>query len=112
TLKEDADIFGRQHVLVEHQPAAGDLPGAIFAAQQVAAGADKKILFAGRPAAIDDEVAIDRQLGLVVARLDLDIGEQVAGARWRVFRPGHAGIEPRNAGGKRLLVLIEDRELV
>src|SRR5436190_1613326 len=39
-----ADVFRGQHILVEHQPAAGDLPGAGDAAQHVLAAADIEIL--------------------------------------------------------------------
>ncbi len=35
----------------------------------------------------------------------------MARARWRVLRPGHARIQPRNARAERLVVLIEDGQL-
>src|SRR5260370_295130 len=46
------------------------------------------------------------------ARTDLDIADHVPSARRRVLGPGHAGVEPRDAGGERLLGLVEDRQLV
>src|SRR5262245_1935538 len=112
SLKEDADVLGRQYVLVEDDFAARDLPRAVDPTQHILPGPDIKILFELRPAAIDNKIGIGPELGLRVAGLRLDIRNQVAGARWRVLRPSHAGVEPYHARIERRPVLVEDRELV
>src|SRR5580700_7648035 len=53
--EENTHVLGRQYVLVEHQLAAGDLPGAVDAPQYILAGADKEVLFGFGAAAVDDE---------------------------------------------------------
>src|SRR3984893_17217340 len=110
--EENTHVLGRQYVLVQHQLAAGDLPGAVDAPQYILAGADKEVLFGFGAAAVDDEIRINLQLGIRVARLDLDMGDQVAGARRRVFCPRHAGVETGDAAGERLFGFVEDREFV
>src|SRR6516162_9186243 len=110
--KEDDDVLGQQYVLVEDDPAAGDLPGAGNAAQDIAPGADIKVLLGLGPAAIHHEIRIDLDLARRVAGFHFDIGYQVARARRRVLGPGHARIQPRNALAERLLGLVEDRQLV
>src|SRR6267154_3423188 len=75
--EENADVFGRKHVLVEGQLAAGDLPGAVDAAKDILPPADVKVLFALRPAAVDDEVGVDLEVRPRLAGGDLDIGDHV-----------------------------------
>ena len=62
--EEDAQVLGRQHVLIKDHPAACDLPRAVDTPQPVLAGADIEILLGLAAAAVDDEIAVDRQLRL------------------------------------------------
>src|SRR6516225_80398 len=60
--KEDADVLGQQHVLVESDLAAGDLPGASDAPKDIPSGADVEVLLGLRPAAIDQEIRVNLDL--------------------------------------------------
>src|SRR5229473_467554 len=111
-LKEDADVFRQQHVLVEDQLAVRDLPFSVDASQDIPPGADVEILLGLGAAAVDDEVGIDPELRVHIARFDLDIADHVAGSRWWVLCPGHAGIEARDPAAQRLLGFVEDGQLV
>src|SRR5579859_3196557 len=111
TSEEDADVLRRQHVLVEHQAASGNLPAAFRLPQYVLAGADVEILLALGAAPIDEEVRIGPDLARCLAVFDLDIGDQVPGARGRVLGPGHAGREPRDAALQALFRLVEQGQL-
>jgi hypothetical protein len=51
-----------QHILLEGQLAAGDLPRPVDAAQDILPPADIKIFFALRPTAVNDEVGISVEL--------------------------------------------------
>src|SRR2546428_3887013 len=100
-LKENADVLGRQHVLVEGQLASGDLQPAIDSAQQILPAADIEILLALGPAAIDDEVGIRHQFRRRLALGHLDIADHMAGARRRGPGPGPARLQashPSRAG--------------
>src|SRR5207248_50111 len=77
--------------------AAADAQRAADAAQNVAPGPDVEILLGLRAAAVDDEVRVDLEIRRSIARSELDIGDQVAGAGRRVLRPSHAGLQPRDA---------------
>src|SRR5437660_1048398 len=78
--KEDAHVLGEQHVLVEDELAARDLPRAVDAPQDVGPRADVEILLDLRSASIHEEVGADRDLRRRVARLHLDVDDEVARA--------------------------------
>jgi hypothetical protein len=80
-LKEDADVFGRQHVLVGDQFAMGDPPHPVNPPQHVPSCADVEIVLGLRAAPVNDEIGVDLEFGFCVGWLDPDIDEQVAGAR-------------------------------
>src|SRR5262249_55425991 len=110
--EKDADVLCRQYILVEGELAQRDLPLAVDTAEQVLPGPDIKVLLGLRPAAVDDEVRMDLELGGAVARFDIDVGDQMPGARWRVFGPGHAGVEAGDPRRQRLLGFVEDRQFL
>src|SRR5581483_7582497 len=101
--EEHAQVLGIERRLVEHHPAAGDLPAdtPVDTAQQVLTGADEELDVVLEPGPVEQEVAVDLELLRVLGRDDAHVGEEVPGARRRVLGPGHAGLEPDDAPGER-----------
>jgi hypothetical protein len=58
--EEDTQVLRRQDILVERESPTRDLPGAVDPPQQILAGADKEILLGFAPAAVDEEIAMNR----------------------------------------------------
>src|SRR6516165_7163212 len=112
SLKENTDILGHQNILVEDDLTSGDLPRAGDAAQDITPRPNIEILLGLRPAAVDHEIRVHPDLARRVTGFHLDIGDQVARTRRWVLRPGHAGIQPRDALAQSLLGFVEDRQLV
>src|ERR1700720_328513 len=105
--KENADVLGDEHVLVEGYLAAADEQPAADPAQSIAPRPDVKILLGLRAAAVDDEIGMHLELGGCVAGGDLDIGNQVTGAGRRILRPGHAGLQSCDATLQCLFGLVQ-----
>jgi hypothetical protein len=58
-LKEDADVFGQQHILVEDDFAAGDLPGTVNFPQDILPAANIEVLFGFRSVAVHEKVGVN-----------------------------------------------------
>src|ERR1051326_3201918 len=92
-LKEDAHVLGQHHTLFKYDLAAGDLPCAIDAPQDILARTDVKLLLGLRPVSVDHEVGIGLALGGRIGRFFFDIGDNVGGARGRIPPQSHARID-------------------
>src|SRR5215469_12446958 len=93
-LKEESQVLAQQHILVEQDLAARDLPAALDVAQQVLALADQDVGLGLHPVAVDQKAASHRDLGeLRCRRVDLeevDVGNQMRDAGDRLLSPMNA----------------------
>src|SRR5271156_2895445 len=71
-LKEKGQVLGQQHVLVQYDFAARDLPLAVDPPQQILALADQDVGLGLDPIAVDQKPASDRDL-LGVGRRGVDL---------------------------------------
>ena len=72
-LQKYADVFRRQHRLIQNNRTAGDLEGAVRAAQNILPFTDKKILIGFHARTVDNKIRINFD-GAAVVLFDSDIG--------------------------------------
>src|SRR2546425_1896032 len=113
--KEERQVLREQHALVQDDPAARDPPASVHAAQQVFALADEDVGLRLDAVAVDEEPALDRDLGgsgAVGARAkDLHVRDHVTDPRGRLLRPVDAGEDLLHAAGERVLALVEPADI-
>ena len=114
-LNENREVLREQHALVEDDLAAGDLPAAVHAAEDILALPDQEIRLGLDAVSIDEKPALDLDLGRrwpVRLRVhDLDVRDHVTDPRGRLLGPVHAGEDLLHAPRERVLALVEPVEI-
>src|SRR5207237_9677323 len=109
--KQEPQVLRAAPALIQNDPSPRDLEGAVNPAQQVFALADEDVGLRLDAVPVDEEAALDGDLGrggAVGARAkDLHVRDHVADARGRLLRPVDAGEDLLHAAGERGLALVE-----
>ncbi len=102
-----------QHQAVEDNPALRNLPLAMLTAQNIFTAASEQVFLAFQPfetAAVGEEIGIDLDLICPLRGHDFHIANKMPRTRWRILRPGHAGIKALHPQGQTRLALIKKAE--